>query len=97
MEVVLVGGSSNLGFKMSPVLNEVALFSKEQVHILGVLLDLGFLSEKHLAVLARSAFYQFQMVRYMQPFLDRKDLTTAVHALVTSTLLYHNESVWGCS
>lgn len=52
----------------------VALPGKDQVHSLRVLLDLALLLEKQLPDMARNVFCQLQLVRQLQPFLDKKDL-----------------------
>lgn len=44
--------------------------------------------EAQVAPVARSAFYQHWQVRYLWLFLNRDNLTTVVHALVTSRLDY---------
>lgn len=62
--VLLVGGKSVLGFKVSPVLDGVALSLKEQLRILGMLLDTSLLLDKQVA---RSAFYQLRLVSLSWP------------------------------
>lgn len=40
--------------------------------------------------MGKSALYHFRLLRQLQPFLDRKDLVTMVHDLITPRLFYCN-------
>ena len=43
-----------------------------------------------MALVAQSAFYQLRLVAQLRPYLDRDNLVSVVHALVTSKLDYCN-------
>lgn len=43
-----------------------------------------------MAALARYAFYWLRLISQLCPFLGRKNLVTAVHILITSSLVYCN-------
>lgn len=58
MKVLLVGGRFDLGFKMSPILELVALCLKEQVYSLGMLLEPGLLLDKQVEAWGKMAFHQ---------------------------------------
>ena len=56
---------------------------------------MGFLEpslslEAQVASVARSSFYQLRLVAQLRPYLDRDNLASVVHALVTSQLDYCN-------
>ncbi|XP_061466651.1 uncharacterized protein LOC133377174 [Rhineura floridana] len=57
---------------------------------LGVLLDPLLSLEAQVASVARNAFYQLRLVAQLRPYLDRENLATVIHALVTSRLDYCN-------
>nr|GFC43941.1 hypothetical protein [Tanacetum cinerariifolium] len=48
------------------------------------------LLDSQVAAVARGAFAQLRLVRQLRPYLDRADLATVTHALVTSRLDYCN-------
>lgn len=73
--------SADIG-KVSPILDGVAQPLKEDVHSLGVRL----LLDRQVAAKVRSAFYPFQLVSQLQPFMGRKDPAAVVNTLVTSRL-----------
>ncbi|XP_061477973.1 uncharacterized protein LOC133382302 [Rhineura floridana] len=89
-EMLLVDGFSNQVVDTYPVLDGVTLPQKEQVRSLGVVLDSSLSLEAHVAAVARNAFYQLRLVAQLRPYLSREDLTSVVHALVTSRLDYCN-------
>ncbi|XP_066490600.1 oxysterol-binding protein-related protein 8-like [Tiliqua scincoides] len=74
-----------------PALNRVALPLQEQVCAPGFQLSL----ESQVTVVANGAFAQLQLVRQLRPYLCQLDLTTVVHALVTSRLDYCNTLYMG--
>ena len=80
---------------VQPVLDGVPLPLKEQVRNLGVLLEPSLSLEAQMASVARSAFYQLQLVAQLHPYLDRDNLASVVHALVTSKLDYCNALYMG--
>ncbi|XP_053100645.1 uncharacterized protein LOC128322765 [Hemicordylus capensis] len=88
MEVMLVSRRANRDEEILPVLDGVALPLKEQVCSLGVLLDLALLLEAQVEVVARGAFAWLRLARQLRPFLEKADLATETHALVTSQLDY---------
>ncbi|XP_053142271.1 uncharacterized protein LOC128340742 [Hemicordylus capensis] len=94
-EVLLVGGSSAWVNDVQPVLDGVARPLKDQVHILGVLLDPAPSLEVQVASMAQSAFYQLRLICQLQPYLERESLATVTHALVTSCLDYCNALYMG--
>lgn len=59
MEVIVLEEGLDPEIRISSVLDGIALLLKEQICSLGVLLDLGFLLDEEVAVMARSAFKQF--------------------------------------
>lgn len=65
-----------------------ALYLKDPVLSLGVLMDRALLLNKQVADVAQSVFYQLQLVCQLWRFLKKKDLTTVVHAQVMSRLNY---------
>ena len=85
--MLLVGGSSDRMVGDQPVLDGVALPLKEQVCSLEVLLEPSLSLDAQVAS-ARSAFYQLWLVSQLRPYLDRDNLASVVHALVTSKLDY---------
>nr|GFC52549.1 hypothetical protein [Tanacetum cinerariifolium] len=89
-EVLLVQKSTTQVLDHRPALNGVVLPLKEQVRSLGVLLDAQLLLDSQVAAVARGAFAQLRLVRQLRPYLDRADLATVTHALVTSRLDYCN-------
>ena len=89
-EMLLVGDSSDRMVGAQPVLDGIALPLKEQVCSLGVLLEPSLSLEAQVASVAQSAFYQLRLVAQLRPYLDRDDLASVVHALVTSKLDYCN-------
>lgn len=56
----------------------------------GLQLDPVLLLDKLVATVARGAFHQLWLVSHLQPYLGRKNLSTAVGVLVTSKLDYLN-------
>lgn len=60
-----------------------------------VLVDPGLLLDKQMAAVAKSAFYQLQLISQLQPFLNRKVPATVVHGLITSRLDYCNVGYMG--
>ncbi|XP_053155745.1 uncharacterized protein LOC128346445 [Hemicordylus capensis] len=64
-EVLLVGCSSAWVNDVQPVLDGVALPLKDQVHSLGVPRDPALSLEAQVASVARSAFYQFRLIRQL--------------------------------
>ncbi|XP_062822834.1 uncharacterized protein LOC100554203 isoform X4 [Anolis carolinensis] len=89
-EALLVSRSSDWGIGWQPVLDGVALPLKSQVRSLGVLLDSVLMLEAQVSAVAGRAFAQLKLVRQLRPYLVKSDLTTVVHALVTSRLDYCN-------
>lgn len=69
-----------------PVLDGVTLPLKEQVHSLGVLLDLSVPLEAQMASVAWIAFYQLRLLAQMCPYMDRESLASVFYALVMSRL-----------
>ena len=94
-EMLLVSGSSERIVGVQPVLDGVALPLKEQVRSLGVLLEPSLSLEAQVALVAWSAFYQLRLVAQLRPYLDRDNLASVVHALVTSKLNYRNTLYMG--
>lgn len=90
MEILHVRQKFDPGIGIIHLLDGVALFLKDQVHSLEVVLNSGLLLYKQVAVVARCAFCHFWLLNYLQPFLDRKNLATVVHTLETSKLDYCN-------
>ena len=76
------------GIGREPVLDGIMLPLKKQVHILEVLLDSSLSLDAQVSAAARSAFAQLKLVHQLCPFLENSDLTTVIHALVTSRLNY---------
>uniref|UniRef100_A0A803T733 Reverse transcriptase domain-containing protein n=1 Tax=Anolis carolinensis TaxID=28377 RepID=A0A803T733_ANOCA len=89
-EALLVSCASDRGIGWQPVLDGVALPLKSQVRSLGVLLDSALTLEAQVSAVAGRAFAQLKLVRQLRPYLVKSDLTTVVHALVTSRLDYCN-------
>lgn len=58
MEVILVGGRFDMGFKMLPILGGLLLHLKEWIHILRVLSDPALLLDNKISAMARNIFYQ---------------------------------------
>ena len=57
---------------------------------LGVFLDSSFSLGAQVPAVAKSAFAQLKLVCQLQQFLERSDLATVTHALITSQLDYRN-------
>ncbi|XP_053153318.1 uncharacterized protein LOC128345436 [Hemicordylus capensis] len=90
MEVLIVG-DRNLRDELDlPVLDGVTLPQKEQVRSLGVLLDPDLTMVFQVEAMARNAFYQLRLIRQLHPFLEKNNIKTVVHQLVTSRLDYCN-------
>ncbi|XP_053112476.1 uncharacterized protein LOC128327575 [Hemicordylus capensis] len=89
-EVLLVSRRANRDEEILPVLDGVALPLKEQVRSLWVLLDPALLLGAQVEAVARGAFARLQLVHQLCPFLEKADLATVTHALVTSQLDYCN-------
>ncbi|KAF7236044.1 putative RNA-directed DNA polymerase from transposon BS [Varanus komodoensis] len=89
-EVLLVGGSGFGEGELNLVLNGVALPLRDKVHSLGVLLDPELSLEAQVTAVARSAFFQLQLIHQLRPYLEYDYLTTVTHALVTSRLDFCN-------
>ncbi|XP_061477478.1 uncharacterized protein LOC133381914 [Rhineura floridana] len=89
-EMLLVDGFSDRMVDIYPVLDGVTLPLKEQVRSLGVILDSCLTLEAHVASVARNAFYQLRLVAQLRPYLSKEDLSSVVHAMVTSRLDYYN-------
>lgn len=85
-EVLWIRKPSIWDCSVLPVLNEVTLPLTEQVHSLGVLWDPFLTFENWISLVARRAFGQLQLIRQLRPFLNKNDLATVIHALVTSQL-----------
>lgn len=66
-EVLLVEGRTDPEIEVSPVLVEVALILKQQVHTLRIPLDSSLLLEKQVEAMIMSTFQQLQSQR--QSFL----------------------------
>ncbi|KAF7254272.1 putative RNA-directed DNA polymerase from transposon BS, partial [Varanus komodoensis] len=81
MEVLLVGGSDFGEGDLDLVLNGVALPLKDKVRSLGVLLDPELLLEAQVTAVARSAFFQLQLIHQLRPYLENDCLATVTHAL----------------
>ena len=67
------------------VLDEVTLPLKIQMSA-GVLLYSSLSLDVKVWVVARCAFAQLKLVCQLRPFLERSDLATVTHALVTSQM-----------
>ncbi|XP_061465627.1 uncharacterized protein LOC133376825 [Rhineura floridana] len=89
-EMLLVGGSPDQMVDVRPVLDGVALPLNAQIRSLGVLLDPSLSLEAQIASVAQGAFYQLRLVAQLHPYLDRENLASVVHVLVTSKLDYCN-------
>ncbi|XP_061441792.1 uncharacterized protein LOC133364873 [Rhineura floridana] len=89
-EMLLVDGFSDRMVDIYPVLDGVTLPLKDQVRSLGVFLDSSLSLEAQVASVVRNAFYQLRLVAQLHPYLSKEDLTSVVHALVTSCLDYCN-------
>ncbi|XP_061487326.1 prostacyclin synthase isoform X4 [Rhineura floridana] len=89
-EMLLVGGSPDQMVDVRPILDGVALPLNAQIRSLGVLLDPSLSLEAQIASVARGAFYQLRLVAQLRPYLDRENLASVVHVLVTSKLDYCN-------
>ena len=68
----------------------MALPLKDKVRSLGVRLDPSLSLEVQVGSVARSTWGQLRLIRQLRPFLDRDNLATVVHALVTFRLDYCN-------
>ncbi|KAF7251302.1 putative uncharacterized transposon-derived protein F52C9.6, partial [Varanus komodoensis] len=89
-EVLLVGGSSFGEGELNLVLNRVALPLRDKVRSLGVLLDPELSLEAQVTEVARSAFFQLQLIHQLCPYLEYDCLATVTHTLVTSRLDFCN-------
>ena len=69
---------------MQPVLDGVIFPLKTQVYSLGVFLDSSVSLNAQVSTVARSAFAQLKLLCQLHTFLERSDLVTEKHALVTS-------------
>ncbi|XP_053150941.1 nuclear receptor subfamily 2 group F member 6 isoform X4 [Hemicordylus capensis] len=85
-EVLWVRRTDHPSKEVNLVLEGVTLSLKDKVRSLDPTLSL----EAQVAVVCRSAFYQLQLVRQLRPYLEKLDLTSVTHALVTSRLDYCN-------
>lgn len=92
--VLVIGSDSILRGGYDLILDEVVPTRKDQVCILGVVLDLALLLDKQVGAVARSAFYQLWLVRQLWPLLGPRDLTTVTHTLVTLMLDFYMDSPW---
>lgn len=77
--MLLVHPNSILGDGVSPVLNEVVLFLKMQVHRLGMILvpEPMQLIDTHATAVVRNTLYQ------LPPYLDGNDVAQETHYLLT--------------
>ena len=89
-EVLLVSQKADQGIGIQLVLDGVTLPLKTQVCSLGVLLDSALSLDAQVSGVARSPFAELKLVRQLRPFLEKSDLATVTHALVTSRLDYCN-------
>ncbi|KAF7252401.1 hypothetical protein EYD10_01895 [Varanus komodoensis] len=89
-EVLLVGRSSFGEGELNLVLNGVALPLRDKVRSLGVLLDPELSLEAQVTAVARSAFFQLQLIHQLRPYLEYDCLATVTHVLVTSRLDFCN-------
>uniref|UniRef100_A0A803TNY3 Reverse transcriptase domain-containing protein n=1 Tax=Anolis carolinensis TaxID=28377 RepID=A0A803TNY3_ANOCA len=89
-EALLVSCGTNWGIGWQPVLDGVALPLKAQVRSLGVLLDSSLALDAQVSAVAGRAFAHLKLVHQLRPYLEKSDLATVVHALVTSRLDYCN-------
>lgn len=81
MQLLLVSRRSNPVFKLSPVLDGVAVPLKEQVHRVRMLLDPVLLLDKHMQAASWNGFYQLQLVSQPWLFLGSNYLANVVHYL----------------
>lgn len=81
--VLLVESTSVLGSDCTRM-DGVTFTSKASV------LDPGLPLDAQGAVVIRSAYYQLRLVHQLCSFVDKKGLSTVIHALVTSRLDYCN-------
>ncbi|KAF7239466.1 putative RNA-directed DNA polymerase from transposon BS [Varanus komodoensis] len=72
--------------KLNPDKTEVL----DKVHGLGVLLDPQLSLEAQVTAVARSTFFQLQLIHQLCPYLENDCLATVTHALVTSRLDFCN-------
>ncbi|KAF7254014.1 Beta-centractin [Varanus komodoensis] len=89
-EVLLVGGSGFGEGELNLVLNGVALPLRDKVRSLGVLLDPELSLEAQVTAVARSAFFQLQLIHQLRPYLEYDCLAIVTHTLVTSRVDFCN-------
>ncbi len=82
---------------ISPELESVSVFRSSQVLNLGVLVDQHLKFDKYISSVIGSSFYQLRLLSKIQYFLTPKTLEMAVHAFVTSRLVYFNSLYCGIS
>lgn len=76
-EVFLVWKSMARVLDYCPALTGVALSLKEQVHSLGVLLDLQLLLESQVSTVASSTFAQLRLLCQLRLYLSHSNLATS--------------------
>lgn len=85
--LLLVISLNRLG-RITSKLDSVLPF-RDQVHNLGVLMDLSPSWGSQIAVMSRAAFNQMRCIAQFHPFLNKVSLRTLVHARVISHINYY--------
>ena len=70
MEMLLLGGSSDLLEENLPVLDEVTLSLKDQVCNLVAFLDPALSMVAQISAVMKNAFYKFWLIVQLHPYLD---------------------------
>ena len=91
MEDLCFGGSQVQELSGVPVLDEIVLALKEQVHTSRVFPDLSLSLESCVNSMAWSPWGQFSLAHQLPPFPERYNLAKVVHALITSQFDYSSE------
>lgn len=78
------------GDKAATGLGSLNINFSDCVKNLGVTFDKALHFDRHIASVVRSGFYHLRLLKKVKPFLNRCDLEKAVHAFITSKLVYCN-------
>lgn len=85
---------SSLGYrnkeKVSAVTSSLSLKSKNQVGILGVIMDMDLNFHSHIKSITSSAFYHLKNISKVKGILSKPDLEKRIHAFISSRWDYCN-------
>ena len=88
-EIIVFGAKADR-LKVTAQLESLALKPKEQVKILGIIIDSDLNFNSHIKLIRKCAFFQLKKIARLRGYTSKQDLEKLIHAFISSRLDYGN-------